>query len=86
MNDNKEDIVMKKIISAVLVTTMISTSAMACTPRYKSAVPDVMARVRVQAAKAGAAVKTSDNSYLQAALAAAAAAGAAAGSAVASGK
>ena len=76
---------MKKIIATVLATAIISTSALACTPRYKSTVPDVMAQVRVQAVKAGAAVKTSDNSYLQAALAAAAAAGAAAGSAVASG-
>ena len=76
---------LRTIIAAVVAASMVSTSALACTPRYKSTVPDVMAQVRVQSAKAGTAVKTSDNSYLQAALAAAAAAGAAAGSAVASG-
>ncbi len=77
---------LRTIIAAVVAASIISTSALACTPRYKSTVPDVMAQVRVQASKAGAAVKTSDNSYLQAALAAAAAAGAAAGSAVVSGQ
>lgn len=79
---------MKKIIATVLATAIISTSALACTPRYKPAVPDVMAQVRVSASKAGTAVKnnTTNNSYLAAALEAAAKAGAAAGSAVASGK
>lgn len=76
----------KTIIATVVAATIVSSSAMACTPRYNPTVPDVMAQVRVQASKAGAAVKTSDNSYLQAALAAAAAAGAAAGSAVVSGQ
>lgn len=79
---------MKKIIATIMAATVISTSALACTPRYKSTVPDVMAQVRVQAAKAGAAVKNNEgnNSYLEAALEAAAKAGAAAGAAVASGK
>lgn len=79
---------MKKIIATVLATAIISTSALACTPRYKSTVPDVMAQVRVQAAKAGTAVKSNEgnNSSLAAALEAAAKAGAAAGAAVASGK
>ena len=79
---------MKKIIATVLATAIISTSALACTPRYKPAVPDVMAQVRVSASKAGTAVKNNagNNPYLTAALAAAAAAGAAAGDAVAYGK
>lgn len=79
---------MKNIIATVLATAIISTSALACTPRYKPTVPDVMAQVRVQSAKAGTAVKnnTANNSYLAAALEAAAKAGAAAGSAIASGK
>lgn len=79
---------MKKIIATVLATAIISSSALACTPRYKSTVPDVMAQVRVRAAKAGAAVKNNEgnNSYLEAALEAAAKAGAAAGAAAASGK
>ena len=79
---------MKKIIATVLATAIISTSALACTPRYKSTVPDVMAQVRVQAVKAGTAVKnnTANNSYLAAALEAAAKAGAAAAASVASGK
>ena len=79
---------MKKIIATVLATAIISTSALACTPRYTSAVPDVMAQVRVSASKAGTAVKNNagNNPYLAAALEAAAKAGSAAGSAVASGK
>ena len=79
---------MKKIIATVLATAIISTSALACTPRYKPAVPDVMAQVRVSASKAGTAVKNNagNNPYLTAALEAAAKAGAAAGSSVASGK
>ena len=79
---------MKKIIATVVAATIVSSSALACTPRYKSTVPDVMAQVRVQAAKAGTAVKnnTANNSYLAAALEAAAKAGAAAGSAVVSGQ
>lgn len=79
---------MKKIISVVLAATVISGSALACTPRYTSNVGSIMAQVRVQAAKAGTAVKsnTANNSYLEVAYAAAAAAGAAAGSAIASGK
>lgn len=65
---------MKKIIATVLATAIISTSALACTPRYKSTVPDVMAQVRVQASKAGAAVKNNEgnNPSLAAALEAAA--------------
>ena len=79
---------MKKIIATVLATAIIPTSTLACTPRYKPAVPDVMAQVRVSASKAGTAVKNNEgnNPSLAAALAAAATAGAAAGSAVASGK
>ena len=79
---------MKKIIATVLATAIISTSALACTPRYTSTVPDVMAQVRVQASKAGTAVKNNagNNPYLTAALEAAAKAGAAAGDSVASGK
>ena len=79
---------MKKIIATVLATAIISTSALACTPRYKPAVPDVMAQVRVSVSKAGTAVKNNagNNPYLTAALEAAAKAGAAAGSSVASGK
>lgn len=78
---------MKKIIATIMAATVISGSAMACTPRYKSTVPDVMAQVRVQAVKAGAAVKNNEgnNPSLAAALEAAAKAGAAAGAAVASG-
>lgn len=77
---------MKKFIATVLAASMVSTSALACTPQYTSNVGSIMAQVRVQSTAAGQRVKTSDNSYLQAALAAAAAAGAAAGSSVASGK
>ena len=79
---------MKKIIATVLATAIISTSALACTPRCTSAVPDVMAQVRVSASKAGTAVKNNagNNPYLTAALEAAAKAGAAAEDAVASGK
>lgn len=78
----------KTIIATVVAASMVSTSALACTPRYKPAVPDVMAQVRVSASKAGTAVKNNagNNPYLTAALEAAAKAGAAAGSAVASGK
>lgn len=76
----------KTIIATAVAASIVSTSALACTPRYTSNVGSIMAQVRVQASKAGAAVKTSDNSYLQAALAAAAEAGVAAGSSVASGK
>ena len=78
----------KRIIATVLATAIISTSALACTPRYTSAVPDVMAQVRVSASKAGTAVKNNEgnNPSLAAALAAAATAGAAAGDSVASGK
>lgn len=79
---------MKKIIATVLATAIISTSALACTPRYTSNVGSIMAQVRVSASKAGTAVKNNagNNSCLQSALAAAATAGAAAGSSVASGK
>ena len=79
---------MKKFIATVLAASMVSTSALACTPRYTSAVPDVMAQVRVSASKAGTAVKNNagNNPYLTAALEAAAKAGAAAGDAVAYGK
>ena len=78
----------KKIIATVVAASIVSTSALACTPRYKPAVPDVMAQVRVSASKAGTAVKNNagNNPYLTAALEAAAKAGAAAGSSVASGK
>lgn len=78
---------MKKIIATVLATAIISSSALACTPKYTSNVGSIMAQVRVQAAKAGTAVKnnTANNSYLAVALEAAAKAGAAAGAAVASG-
>ena len=78
----------KTIIATVVAASMVSTSALACTPRYKSTVPDVMAQVRVSASKAGTAVKNNagNNPYLTAALEAAAKAGAAAGSSVASGK
>lgn len=79
---------MKKIIATIMAATVISGSALACTPRYKSTVPDVMAQVRVSASKAGTDAKnnTTNNSYLAAALEAAAKAGAAAGSAIISGK
>lgn len=79
---------MKKIITAVLAATVISSSAFACTPRYTSNVGSIMAQVRVAASKAGTAVKNNEgnNPYLTAAYAAAAAAGATAGSAVDSGK
>lgn len=77
----------KRIIATVVAASIVSTSALACTPRYKPAVPDVMAQVRVQASKSGAAVKNNEgnNPSLAAALEAAAKAGAAAGAAVASG-
>lgn len=77
----------KRIVATVVAASIVSTSALACTPRYKPAVPDVMAQVRVSASKAGTTVKNNagNNSCLQAALAAAAAAGAAAGDSVASG-
>lgn len=83
-----EESIMKKIITAVLAATVISSSAFACTPKYTSNVGSIMAQVRVQAAKAGAAVKNNDgnNPYLAAVLDAAAKAGAAAGAAVASGQ
>ena len=83
---------MKKIIATIIATimaaTVISGSALACTPRYKSTVPDVMAQVRVSASNAGTAVKNNEgnNSSLTAALEAAARAGAAAGSAVVTGE
>ena len=79
---------MKKIIATVLATAIISTSALACTPKYTSNVGGIMAQVRVSASKAGTDAKnnTTNNSYLAAALEAAATAGSAAGSAVASGK
>ena len=88
MSDNKEDVIMKKIITAVLAATIISSSAFACTPRYISNVGSIMAQVRVAASKAGAAVKNNEgnNPSLAAALEAAAKAGSAAGSAVVSGK
>lgn len=75
----------KTIIATVVAASIISTSALACTPRYKPAVPDVMAQVRVSASKAGTAVKNNagNNPYLTAALEAAAKAGSAAGDAVA---
>ena len=78
----------KTIIATVVAASIVSTSALACTPRYTSAVPDVMAQVRVSASKAGTAVKNNEgnNPSLAAALAAAATAGAAAGDSVASGK
>ena len=78
----------KKIIATVVAASIVFTSALACTPRYTSAVPDVMAQVRVSASTAGTAVKNNagNNPYLTAALEAAAKAGAAAGSSVASGK
>ena len=79
---------MKKFIATVLAASMVSTASLACTPRYTSAVPDVMAQVRVSASKAGTAVKNNagNNPYLTAALETAAKAGAAAGDAVAYGK
>ena len=79
---------MKKIITAVLAATVISSSAFACTPKYTSNAGSIMAQVRVSASKAGTDAKnnTTNNSYLAAALEAAATAGSAAGSAVASGK
>ena len=78
----------KTIIATVVAASIVSTSALACTPRYKPAVPDVMAQVRVSASKAGTAVKNNEgnNPPLAAALEAAAKAGSAAGSAAASGK
>ena len=78
----------KRIIATVVAASIVSTSALACTPRHKSTVPDVMAQVRVSASKAGTAVKNNEgnNPSLAAALAAAAAAGAAAGDSVVSGK
>ena len=79
---------MKKFIATVLAASMVSTSALACTPRYTSNVGSIMAQVRVSASKAGTAVKNNagNNPYLTAALEAAAKAGAAAGSSVDSGK
>ena len=79
---------MKKFIATVLAASMVSTSALACTPRYTSNVGSIMAQVRVSASKAGTAVKNNagNNPYLTAALEAAAKAGASAGSSVASGK
>ena len=79
---------MKKIIATMLAAVVVSSSALACTPRYTSNIGNIMAQVRVQSANAGTAVKnnTGNNSYLQAALDAAAAAGAAAGSEIASGQ
>lgn len=79
---------MKKIITAILAATVISGSALACSPKYTSNAGSIMAQVRVSASKAGTDAKnnTTNNSYLAAALEAAAKAGSAAGSAVASGK
>ena len=79
---------MKKIITAILAATVISGSALACTPKYTSNGGSITAKVRVSASKAGKKKKnnTTNNSYLAAALEAAAKAGSAAGSAVASGK
>ena len=79
---------MKKIIATMLAAVVVSSSALACTPRYTSNIGNIMAQVRVSASKAGAAVKNNEgnNPSLAAALEAAAKAGAAAGSAVASGK
>ena len=67
----------KTIIATVVAASIVSTSALACTPRYKSTVPDVMAQVRVQAAKAGTSAKnnTTNNPDLAAALEAAVAPG-----------
>lgn len=78
---------MKKIIATMLAAVVVSSSALACTPRYTSNIGNIMAQVRVQAAKASAAVKNNEgnNPSLAAALEAAAKAGAAAGAAVASG-
>ena len=78
----------KTIIATVVAASMVSTSALACTPRYTSNVGSIMAQVRVSASKAGTAVKNNagNNPYLTAALEAAAKAGAAAGSSVDSGK
>lgn len=78
---------MKKIIATMLAAVVVSSSALACTPRYTSNIGNIMAQVRVSASKAGTAVKNNEgnNPSLAAALEAAAKAGAAAGSAVASG-
>ena len=78
----------KTIIATVVAASMVSTSALACTPRYTSNGGSIMAQARVQAAASGTAVKNNagNNPYLTAALEAAAKAGAAAGSSVASGK
>ena len=78
----------KTIIATVVAASIVSTSALACTPRYTSNVGSIMAQVRVSASKAGTAVKNNagNNPYLTAALEAAAKAGAAAGSSVDSGK
>lgn len=78
---------MKKIIATMLTAVVVSSSALACTPRYTSNIGNIMAQVRVSASKAGTAVKNNEgnNPSLAAALEAAAKAGAAAGAAVASG-
>ena len=78
----------KTIIATVVAASIVSTSALACTPRYTSNVGSIMAQVRVSASTAGTAVKNNagNNPYLTAALEAAAKAGAAAGSAVVSGR
>lgn len=78
---------MKKIIATMLAAVVVSSSALACTPRYTSNIGNIMAQVRVSASKAGTAVKNNEgnNPSLAAALEAAAKAGAAAGAAVASG-
>lgn len=79
---------MKKIIATLLAAVVVSSSALACTPKYTSNIGSIMAQVRVSAATAGEAVKKNEgnNSSLAAALEAAAKAGAAAGSAIASGQ
>lgn len=79
---------MKKFITTMLVAAVMSSSALACTPRYTSNIGNIMAQVRMQSVNAGTAAKnnTGNNSYLQAALDAAAAAGAATGSVIVSGQ
>ena len=79
---------MKKIIATILAAVVVSSSALAYTPRYTSNIGNIMSQVRMQSSNAGTAVKNNvgNNSYLQAALNAAAAAGTAAGAEVASGQ
>ena len=45
----------KTIIATVVAASIVSTSAMACAPRYTSNVGSIMAQVRVSASKAGTA-------------------------------